>query len=313
MSTLTPSSSGVQLGADHAARWDEDRFRSALDAEFDACLSPAEGRPARLVEAMRYAVLGPGKRLRPRLVGYAAYACGGDWRQALPAAAAVEFIHAYSLVHDDLPAMDDDDLRRGRPTVHKQFDEALAILAGDALQALAFETLATRLADPKVAARACAELGRVAGPAALVGGQVDDLAGDEAAPAESDARLDYLRQIHARKTGALISVSLRLGAIVAGADQHALERLSEYGRCLGMAFQVTDDLLDAVGNEEAVGKRVGKDAGLGKLTYPGLLGVEASRTHAAELISAALRSIESFDAPAEPLRELARQILKRDR
>ncbi|MEO1498512.1 MAG: polyprenyl synthetase family protein, partial [Planctomycetota bacterium] len=239
--------------------------------------------------------------------------CGGDWRAALPAAAAVEFIHAYSLVHDDLPAMDDDDLRRGRPTVHKQFDEAMAILAGDALQALAFEALATRLSDPSVAARACGELSRAAGPGALVGGQVDDLGGEDAAPEDAAERLSHLERIHARKTGAMITVSLRLGAIVAAATPEQVDALAAYGAALGMAFQVTDDLLDAVGAQEAVGKRVGKDAGLGKLTYPGLLGIDASRQRATTLIDTSLGAVVGFDDRAEPLRALARQILVRYR
>ncbi|TWT41595.1 polyprenyl synthetase family protein [Botrimarina hoheduenensis] len=292
---------------------DEPAFTHALTEELLVCLADDADRPARLMEAMRYAVMGPGKRLRPRLVAYAAQACGAKIQDALPAAAAVEFIHAYSLIHDDLPAMDDDDLRRGRPTVHRQFDEALAILAGDALQALAFETLATRLADPRVAARACAELAAAAGPGGLVGGQVDDLAGAEAAPPETEARLLHLRRIHARKTSALITVSLRLGAIIAHADKPTIDRLTRYGQAIGMAFQVTDDLLDAQGDQAAVGKRVGKDLDRGKLTYPSLLGVEASQTHAAQLIATALDSLDTLAGCAEPLRSLARQILGRDR
>ncbi|MEO0531069.1 MAG: polyprenyl synthetase family protein, partial [Planctomycetota bacterium] len=201
----------------------------------------------------------------------------------------------------------------GRPTLHRRFDEATAILAGDALQPLAFETLATRIADPVVAARSCGELARAAGPGALVGGQTDDLAGAGAAPTDAAAGLEWLRRIHRRKTGAMIVVSLRLGAIAAGADADRLGRLTVYGEALGLAFQVTDDLLDAAGDEAAVGKRVGKDQGLGKLTYPGLLGLEASRAHAAELVGAAVQAVHDFDERAEPLRRLAHQILDRDR
>ncbi|MEO0531885.1 MAG: polyprenyl synthetase family protein, partial [Planctomycetota bacterium] len=208
----------------------------AIEAALTAALADAPGRPARLMEAMRYAVLGPGKRLRPRLVLLGSAACGGDRAAALPAACAVEFVHAYSLIHDDLPAMDDDDLRRGRPTVHKQFDEATAILAGDALLALAFETLAA-----SGSADACRELGHAAGPAALVGGQADDLAGAEGAPADTDGALEHLQQIHRRKTGAMITVSLRLGALSADATAEQLDALTTYGNAVGLLFQVTDD------------------------------------------------------------------------
>jgi geranylgeranyl diphosphate synthase type II len=286
---------------------------SPVESALAAALADGAGRPPRLMEAMRYAVLGPGKRLRPRLVLMASRACGGDPADAVNAACAVEMIHAYSLVHDDLPAMDDDDLRRGRPTVHRQFDEATAILAGDALLALAFETLVWPPTPVQAVASAVRELAQAAGPARLVGGQADDLLGAAAAPATPDAALAHLEAIHRRKTGAMITVSLRLGGHCAGAKPPQLAALTAYGDALGLLFQVTDDLLDAVGEESAVGKRVGKDHGAGKLTYPGLLGLEASRTYAADLASRATTALAPLGPAAEPLRDLTRQILLRDR
>ena len=285
----------------------------AIDAALVAALRDAPGRPPRLMEAMRYAVLGPGKRLRPRLVLMASRACGGDPADAINCACAVEMIHAYSLVHDDLPAMDDDDLRRGRPTVHRQFDEATAILAGDALLALAFETLIWPPTPVQAAAPACRELAHAAGPGMLVGGQADDLAGLSGAPEGRDATLERLEAIHRRKTGAMITVSLRLGALCAGAKPPQLAALTEYGDAIGLLFQVTDDLLDAAGDAAAVGKRVGKDQDAGKLTYPGLLGVEESRAYAAELAKRATTALKPLGPAAEPLHALTRQILQRDR
>lgn len=286
---------------------------TAIEQALESALANGPGCPPRLMEAMRYAVLGPGKRLRPRLALLAARACGGDTSAALPAACAVEFVHAYSLVHDDLPAMDDDDLRRGRPTVHRQFDEATAILTGDALLALAFETLTTGAPSPAIVAEGCRSLATAAGPGALVGGQADDLDGADAAPTDNEGRLAHLEQIHRRKTGAMINVSLRLGALSAAANDEQLDALAAFGDALGLLFQVTDDLLDAAGDESAVGKRVGKDADRGKLTYPGLLGLEASRAYAQELATAAEQSLAPLGESAEPLRELTRQILRRDR
>lgn len=282
---------------------------AAIEAALEAALAPGLGRPERLMEAMRYAVLGPGKRLRPRLALLAARACGGTVEAALPGACSAEFVHAYSLIHDDLPAMDDDDLRRGRPTVHRQFDEATAILAGDALLALAFETVASG----PTGADGCLELARAAGPAALVGGQADDLAGTAAAPSETADALAHLEQIHRRKTGAMINVSLRLGALSAAAEEAQLAALRAYGDAVGLLFQVTDDLLDATGDEAAVGKRIGKDSDAGKLTYPGLIGLQASRDYAVRLAEQAVTALAAFGPEAEPLRTLTRQILGRDR
>jgi geranylgeranyl diphosphate synthase type II len=261
-----------------------------------------------LAEAISYCLLAPGKRLRPRLVLLAAEACGGAVPAALPAAVAVEMVHAYSLVHDDLPAMDDDDLRRGRPTCHKQFDEATAILVGDALLARAFEVLATEIQPPARAARCCAELAKAAGPMALVGGQADDLAAEF-----SDVGVDRLQSIHRRKTGALFRASLQLGSICADANGHQQQALAEYGEDLGHEFQIVDDLLDIDGEEHSVGKRLGKDRRRGKATYPALVGVDESRRRAEQLIDSACRSLEPFGPAAAPLKELALFVGRRSR
>jgi geranylgeranyl diphosphate synthase, type II len=275
-------------------------YRQEIEAALADAVEFDADCPDRLQEALRYSLLAPGKRLRPQLVLMACEVCGGDYESALPAAVAVEMIHAYSLVHDDLPAMDDDDLRRGRPTCHKQFDEATAILVGDALQARAFEILAARVQPPECAARCCAELARAVGAAALVGGQAADLAG-----AFEQNSLAELEAIHHRKTGALFRVSLRLGAMIAGATDGQLAALDDYAAHLGLAFQVVDDLLDVSGSEDQMGKRLGKDHGKGKNTYPALLGVEASQALAEKLIDDATSALEIFGESAAPLRELA--------
>lgn len=285
-----------------------DALRGAIDVALAARLDFGNGCPDRLAEAIQYAVLAPGKRLRPLLALLAAKACGGEIEQAMPAACAVEFVHAYSLVHDDLPAMDDDDLRRGLPTCHKKFDEATAILVGDALQARAFEVLATELTPPSVAAQACAALGRTAGATLLVGGQADDLAG--AAAGDERERLDA---IHHRKTAAMILVSLELGALASGADDEQLAALAAYGERFGLVFQITDDLLDAGGHEQQAGKRVGKDADRGKLTYATLVGVDESRRLVGQLVAAAQTALEPFGEAAEPLQLLAQMLVDRDK
>jgi geranylgeranyl diphosphate synthase type II len=265
---------------------------------------------------MRYSALAPGKRLRPLLVVLAAEACGtGRDVEPWPAACAVEMIHAYSLIHDDLPAMDDDDLRRGQPTCHRQFDEATAILAGDALQALAFELLADGY-PPVTAAACCLDLARAAGAAGMVGGQADDLAW-ERSPDDGTRTLAGLEHLHARKTGALIRAALRLGGHVAHAGAAAPEgllgRLDGFGRCVGLAFQITDDLLDVEGDPEQTGKAVRKDAARGKLTYPGLLGVAESRLRAERLVREARGHLAPLGPAAARLAALADLILERDR
>ena len=294
-----------ESSADTAA--DADRLAARIDAALDRYSQFDDGCPPELGEAIRYALLAPGKRLRPRLVLLAAQACGGAFDDALPAACAVEMIHAYSLVHDDLPAMDDDDLRRGRPTCHKVFGEAIAILVGDALLARALEILATDVKPADRAARCCATLGHAAGATALVGGQASDFAAGV-----TGEDVPSLESIHRRKTGALIMASLELGGIVAGAAPQQLAALKEYGQHLGLAFQITDDLLDVSGSPAAVGKRLAKDADRGKATYPQLLGIEASRDRAAELVDRACAAIARFGDAAQPLVGLANFVRDRN-
>jgi geranylgeranyl diphosphate synthase type II len=284
------------------------QLRDRIDAALRSCVQLGDGCPAGLREALEYSLLAPGKRLRPMLVLLAAEGVGGSTEAAMPAAVAVEMIHAYSLVHDDLPAIDDDDLRRGQPTCHKRFGEATAVLVGDALLTMAFEVLARRIEPPEVAAACCAAVAEAAGPCGMVGGQADDVAGPGA-----DDGVDELVSIHGRKTGALINVSLKLGALVAGADGAQLAALEQYGRRLGLAFQITDDLLDVRSNEATTGKRVGKDATRGKLTFPGLLGVDRSARRAEQLIAEACEALVPLGARAETLESLARYVLERNR
>jgi len=262
--------------------------------------------PPRLQEAMRYSLLAKSKRLRPLLVLMAAEACGSNQQEAMPAAVAVEMIHTYSLIHDDLPAMDDDDLRRGQPSSHKQFDEGMAILAGDGLLTLAFEVLSCSTSPPAVAARCCAALAQAAGPCGMVGGQVDDLADDK------PETLEHLMHIHARKTGALFRVSLKMGGLVADATDEQLAALDTYGSCIGLAFQIVDDLLDVRGDEAALGKRTRKDDGHGKLTYPGMIGIEASESRAQSLVEQACAALTIFGGRAEHLTALARYVVERN-
>jgi geranylgeranyl diphosphate synthase type II len=296
-----------QLPDDWTTR--QDAVEAALRSALSRFTSDA---PPRLAEAMAYSLLGPGKRLRPMLAGYACAAVGGPFEASLPAGCAVEMIHAYSLIHDDLPAMDDDDLRRGRPTSHKQFGEAMAILAGDALQTLAFETLANGYPS-RTAAVSCAELARASGAVGMVGGQVLDL------EAETGGTTDLagLEGIHRRKTGALIRAALRLGTLAAlgeaGVPDDVRSAIDRYAAAFGLAFQIADDLLDVEGNEAKTGKKVGKDAARGKLTYPGRLGVEASRAKAHELADEAAAAVAGFGNSGVPLARLARAAVERDR
>jgi geranylgeranyl diphosphate synthase type II len=264
--------------------------------------------PEKLLAAMSYSLLAPGKRLRPRLVLCAAECCGSTYAEALPAACAIEMVHAYSLIHDDLPAMDDDDLRRGRPSCHIAFGEAMAILAGDALVTLAFQVLATAGYPAATGLRCVAELAQAAGWRGMVGGQAADLFPD--GPRDS---LSYLESVHARKTGALIQASVRLGGIVAGAGDDDLRRLSEYGTCLGMAFQIVDDLLDETGDEHIVGKRTRKDVERGKRTFPQLMGIEPARARARSMIDQAISLLSPFEKRAERLRDLAAFVIERDK
>ncbi|MDY0165983.1 MAG: polyprenyl synthetase family protein [Thermoguttaceae bacterium] len=301
-------STSLPCFADYATR-----LRAPIDAALSARCPHAAGAPPRLTAAMRYALLAPGKRLRPMLALLAAEACGAPLDRAMPGACAVEMVHAYSLVHDDLPAMDDDDLRRGRPTCHKEFDEATAILAGDALLALAFEVLATEVRPPETAVACCAALAQAAGRCHLVGGQADDMHPPQPDQLEGENGLETLEGIHLRKTGALIRASLRLGGLCAGAEAQQLAALDRYGRCVGLAFQIADDLLDVMSNTHALGKRVGKDAAQGKLTFPGLLGIEPSRVRAEQLIDDACEAVAPFGSAADGLASLARFVLERKR
>ncbi len=274
-----------------------DERRARINDFLSKSLARVQSAPATLLEAMHYGLLAPGKRVRPLLCSFACEAVGGNWVEAVPAGAAVEMVHAYSLIHDDLPAMDDDDLRRGRPTVHKRFGEALAILTGDALLTLAFQTLAEEYSST-VGAGCCLELARAAGACGMVGGQVDDLMweGKVAGPARVPT-VEALQTIHAAKTGALFRACLRMGWLVARGTERdddlfpELQALDEYSHCFGLVFQITDDLLDVEGDVVTTGKRVGKDAARGKLTYPGLLGTASSREQASRLAEQARMAI----------------------
>jgi geranylgeranyl diphosphate synthase type II len=291
--------------------------RELVDRHLAAALRLGDGCPTDLLEAMRYGALAPGKRLRPILVVMAAEACGGQDVDAMPAACAVEMVHAYSLIHDDLPAMDDDDLRRGQPTCHKQFGEALAILAGDALLTLAFQVL-TEGYSPATAAGCCRQLAIAAGATGMVGGQVLDLA-SETNGDRAETELASLETVHAFKTGALFRACLQLGAWAAlgenpgGPDPAVLKNFDGFGRCLGLLFQITDDLLDVESSADQAGKRVHKDAARGKLTYPGLLGPAESRRRAGELADRALQYLKPFGPYGQRLAALVPFILERKR
>ncbi|MBY0523809.1 MAG: polyprenyl synthetase family protein [Gemmataceae bacterium] len=287
--------------------------RVVVDDHLERSLRLAAECPPSLMEAMRYSLCAGGKRLRPLLVLLASEACGGETAVALPAACAVEMVHTYSLIHDDLPAMDDDDLRRGQPTCHKKFGEALAILAGDALLTLAFQVLAVGY-PPKTGVHCCKELAIGAGAVGMVGGQVEDLAWEK-----RSGKLSDLEHIHACKTGALFRACLRMGFWVArgekseGRNPEVLENLDAYGRCFGQAFQITDDLLDVEGNAEQTGKRVQKDATRGKLTYPSFLGSAESRRRAEDLCRQACTHLAPLGDTGRRLTALVQLVLERDR
>ena len=285
-------------------------FSARADDVLARLLPPADQPPVELHRAMRYAVLGGGKRLRPLLVYAAGEALGASLDRLDAAAAAVEIIHAYSLVHDDLPAMDDDSLRRGRPTCHVVFGEAMAILAGDALQALAFEVLAHDAAlglDAPAHIDMLRALAVACGSHGMAGGQAFDLAavGTKLTPAE-------LERMHVHKTGALIRASIRLGALAAGCrDASTLDALERYGHAIGLAFQIRDDLLDIEAGTEQLGKTAGKDVAAAKPTYPSILGVDASREELATLTEEALVAIAPLGERATALHRLARFVADR--
>ena len=285
-------------------------LRRALERRLAAAL-PRTAVPERLHAAMRYAALAPGKRVRPLLLLATCAAVGGAWRRALPAAVAIECVHAFSLVHDDLPAMDDDDFRRGRPTTHRRFGEGLAILAGDALLALAFEHMA-RLTDGDVpAARALAStraLARACGSRELMGGQALDLAAEGRPVGRAD-----VRAIHARKTGALLSAALEIGARIGGAGEARVARLARAGRSLGVAFQIHDDLLNRGSSLRVLGKRGGTDEARGKATWPRAVGEARARRDAARLLAGVEAEVGRLGAAAAPLATLIAEIGSRTR
>ena len=285
---------------------------ATIEAALDRYLPAADAPPAQLHQAMRYSMEAGGKRLRPALVLDACAAVGGNDQAVLPTACALECIHTYSLIHDDLPCMDDDDLRRGRPSCHRQFDEATALLAGDALLTLAFYLTATNAAEPGIgaerAARATAVLAEAAGAPGMVGGQMLDLMSEGHQPTA-----ELVETIHLKKTTALLTAAVVCGAILGGGSEAQIAAFERYGRGLGLAFQIVDDILDIVGDEAALGKPVGSDQGHDKATWPALFGIEASRAKAHELIEDALAALADFGDEAEPLRVLARFTEERDR
>jgi geranylgeranyl diphosphate synthase type II len=288
---------------------EELKLKAALvDEALEGFLPPAETYPPLIHEAIRYSVMSGGKRLRPALVMASAEAVGGDPALVLPAACSLELIHSYSLVHDDLPAMDDDDFRRGRPTCHKVFGEAAAILAGDALLTLAFGVLAEcKGVRADSIARVLAEVAFAAGSRGLIGGQVvDTLSSDE----EIDGRT--LEYIHRHKTGALYRAAVRAGAILAGAADRQLTALTGYAEHLGLAFQIKDDILDIEGDEAVLGKPVGSDLKNKKATYPSLYGLAGSREKALREAQSAVAALTGFGEEADFLRKLVQFVIDRD-
>ncbi|HEX8352804.1 MAG TPA: farnesyl diphosphate synthase [Pyrinomonadaceae bacterium] len=308
---------GVPAGEDRRAREasaDEVRayavrVRREVEAELDGLVPAESADPPAVHAAVRWSLFAPAKRFRPLLVFSAGETFGAPPRELIRTACAFELLHTYSLVHDDLPAMDDDDLRRGRPTCHVRFGEATAILAGDALQTLAFQTLAE---DESLGAtlrvRLVSELARAAGtPGGMVAGQAHDLA----AEARPDVRGEELELIHRRKTGALIAAAARSGALVAGASPEEVAAVDAYAHDLGLLFQITDDLLDVTATASDLGKTPGKDARVGKATYPALYGLEAARRRALDVFESACAALDAVDRPTPMLRGLARLVLER--
>ncbi len=291
-------------------RSEMDRVSADIDQAFDRLLAVPEDSRGKLYHAMRHAAIGGGKRLRPLLVRAAADLFHVDRMPALRVGVAIECIHVYSLVHDDMPCMDDDDLRRGKPTVHKAFDEATAVLAGDSLHALAFEVLADPEThpDPFVRVELLAELARAAGPAGMAGGQMMDLAAETA-----KFDLSAVTRLQQLKTGALIGFCLEAGAILGHVPPEGRRTLRAYARDLGLAFQIADDLLDVEGVADVTGKAVGKDAAQGKATFVSLLGIERARQQAAMLVDQAIGHLGGHGAEAALLRSIAHYVVERDR
>ena len=291
----------------------EDR-RIRVDRTLEAYLPTVKTVPERLHEAMRYSLFAGGKRIRPILAIAALESVGGNLNDALPSVSAIELVHAYSLIHDDLPAMDNDDYRRGRLTSHKKFGEAAAILAGDALLPAAFAMISdrdlNRTIPPDILLSVIHELGRAAGSLGMVGGQFVDIESEGMTGSQSISE-ETLRCVHSRKTGALIRAAVRIGAILGAAGPEALSSLTVYGEKAGLAFQVADDILDVEGTEKETGKRVRKDGAHQKLTYPLVVGLAESKQRADRLIREALEALVSFGPEADPLRMIARFIVER--
>lgn len=289
-----------------------DELKPQIEQALDALLPPAKSSPARLHEAMRYAALGVGKRVRPGLVVFVGEALGGDREDLLPPAAAVELVHCFSLIHDDLPALDDDDLRRGRPTVHRQFDEATAILTGDALLDLGLGVLARRPASQaaSVRLRALSLVSDAVGSTGMIGGQMSDLEAERGWPGDPQAALD---EIHRRKTGALFVACVRLGGLYAGAGETEDRILDELGTRVGMMFQIADDILDVEGASATLGKTAGKDAKASKLTYPSLYGLEASRRRLEELAEESRGIVSQLPALGDLFTSLVSFLIHRNR
>jgi geranylgeranyl diphosphate synthase, type II len=284
---------------------------SLVDGALDRVLPKADDLPVSLHKSMRYSVFAGGKRIRPILMLAACETVGGSISRAMPAACAMEMIHTYSLIHDDLPAMDDDDFRRGNPTNHKVFGEATAILAGDALLTEAFILLSTPEPQGSPPAtdmvQVIHEIAHCAGSRGMVGGQVVDMESE----GKHEIDLATVQYIHTHKTGALIKASVKAGAILGGADAAELAALTRYGEAVGLAFQIADDILDIEGTTEEIGKDAGSDEARGKATYPAVIGLTDSKLRAVELVEMALESLTGFDHRADPLREIATYIVKR--
>jgi geranylgeranyl diphosphate synthase type II len=284
--------------------------KKEIEEVIDKYLPSIETYPSIIHKAMRYSTLAGGKRIRPILAISSCEAVGGNPEDVLPFAAAIELIHTYSLIHDDLPSLDNDDYRRGKPTCHKKFGEAIAILAGDALLTLAFEIMAEygakREVDSRLISQIIYEVAFAIGTSGMIGGQVVDILSENR---KVDA--PTLQYIHTHKTGNLICVCLRIGALLGKANKEQLRLLTQYGEYIGLAFQIVDDILDIEGSKEKMGKDTESDLSKNKLTYPSVYGLEESKKWATQLSKEAISSLESFDYKADPLREIAKFIIKR--
>lgn len=281
--------------------------RLMVEEALEVALPQQDGPETRVVEAMRYSLFAGGKRLRPILCLAASEAVGGDLKAAMPAGCALEMIHTYSLIHDDLPAMDDDDLRRGKPTNHKVFGEAIAILAGDGLLTEAFVLLSDyNSLLPERAVQVIGVIAEAASYRGMVGGQVVDILSQN-----KRADLETVQQMHSRKTAALIAAATESGALAGKGSEAQVAALARYGRVIGLAFQIADDILDIEGDTELLGKTTGADEARGKVTYPAAVGLERSRQTANEMVNDALAALEGFDDRANPLRSLANYIITR--